>query len=139
LQGRIVNNNTFPVGSAPPTITSSYQSSSLTSSPSPPSTTPSTSTALAPSMPGSSPQSPASVPTQYLIHEEGGLERWFNLTIINIGIDSASGDWSFFCSRFYILKLLSADRKTTFNFYFCLRSAIVIQTWHSKVKLNTLL
>lgn len=32
----------------------------------------------------------APVPTQYLIHEEGGLERWFNLTIINVGIESAS-------------------------------------------------
>ena len=29
-------------------------------------------------------------PTQYLIHEEGGLERWFNLTITNVGLESVA-------------------------------------------------
>jgi hypothetical protein len=60
-------------------------------------TAPSTSTAANdPTVTGSTPASSAAVPvpTQYLIHEEGGLERWFNLTIINIGIDSASGNVS---------------------------------------------
>ena len=30
------------------------------------------------------------VQTQFLIHEEGGLERWFNLTITNVGTESAA-------------------------------------------------
>ena len=30
------------------------------------------------------------VPTQYLIHEEGGLERWFNLTITNVGLEAVA-------------------------------------------------
>ena len=30
------------------------------------------------------------VPTQFLIHEEGGLERWFNLTIVNVGLESVA-------------------------------------------------
>ena len=29
-------------------------------------------------------------PTQYLIHEEGGLERWFNLTITNVGVEAVA-------------------------------------------------
>ena len=29
-------------------------------------------------------------PTQFLIHEEGGLERWFNLTITNVGLESVA-------------------------------------------------
>ena len=29
-------------------------------------------------------------PTQYLIHEEGGLERWFNLTITNVGLEAVA-------------------------------------------------
>ena len=27
---------------------------------------------------------------QFFIHEEGGLERWFNLTITNVGLDSVA-------------------------------------------------
>ena len=30
------------------------------------------------------------VQTQFLIHEEGGLERWFNLTITNVGVESVA-------------------------------------------------
>ena len=30
------------------------------------------------------------VQTQFLIHEEGGLERWFNLTITNVGLESVA-------------------------------------------------
>ncbi len=30
------------------------------------------------------------VPTQFLIHEEGGLERWFNLTITNVGLEAVA-------------------------------------------------
>lgn len=29
-------------------------------------------------------------PTQYLIHEKGGLERWFNLTITNVGLEAVA-------------------------------------------------
>lgn len=36
------------------------------------------------------PATPIPGPTQYLIHEEGGLERWFNLTITNIGLESVA-------------------------------------------------
>ena len=25
-----------------------------------------------------------------MIHEEGGLERWFNLTIVNVGLESVA-------------------------------------------------
>ena len=28
--------------------------------------------------------------TQFLIHEEGGLERWFNLTILNVGLEAVA-------------------------------------------------
>ena len=30
------------------------------------------------------------VQTQFLIHEEGGQERWFNLTITNVGVESVA-------------------------------------------------
>ena len=38
---------------------------------------------------------PASAPSesegqQFFIHEEGGLERWFNLTITNVGVESVA-------------------------------------------------
>ena len=41
---------------------------------------------------------PASAPSesegggqqQFFIHEEGGLERWFNLTITNVGLESVA-------------------------------------------------
>ena len=33
---------------------------------------------------------PSNGPTQYLIHEEGGLERWFNLTITNVGLEAVA-------------------------------------------------
>jgi hypothetical protein len=30
------------------------------------------------------------IATHFLIHEEGGLERWFNLTITNVGLESVA-------------------------------------------------
>ena len=85
FQGRIVNNNTAPSGAS--------------SSPSLPSqSTPATT--LAPYSPRkerrngsrnvSNPNEYYNVQTQFLIHEEGGLERWFNLTITNVGLESVA-------------------------------------------------
>ena len=38
----------------------------------------------------SNPNEYYNVQTQFLIHEEGGLERWFNLTITNVGLESVA-------------------------------------------------
>lgn len=80
LQGRIVNNNTVPSGgpATPPELASEV----LT-------TTEATSTTMWSSNRNAT-QRPQAGPTQYLIHEEGGLERWFNLTITNVGVDAVA-------------------------------------------------
>ena len=88
FQGRIVNNNTAPSGAS--------SSPSLPSSQSTPKTT-----TLAPYSPSrdqqrqgnknsTNPNEYYNVQTQFLIHEEGGLERWFNLTITNVGVESVA-------------------------------------------------
>lgn len=97
LKGRIVNNNTVPSGgpapppaaAVPPTSSSSLESTTSIYS----STTTTTTTwwSTTPGMAGANtnaamPQGP----TQYLIHEEGGLERWFNLTITNVGVEAVA-------------------------------------------------
>ena len=83
-----MNNNTAPSGAS--------SSPSLTSSQS----TPSTTTLIPYSSsrnqrkPGNknstNPNEYYNVQTQFLIHEEGGLERWFNLTITNVGLESVA-------------------------------------------------
>ena len=83
-----MNNNTAPSGAS--------SSPSLPSSQSTPTTT-----TLAPYSPSrdqrkqgyknsTNPNEYYNVQTQFLIHEEGGLERWFNLTITNVGVESVA-------------------------------------------------
>ena len=95
LQGRIVNNNTVPSGGpvSPPQV-GNEEASTLSS----------TTTVVTTPWSMSSPSSESSEnlyqntsardykvgPTQFLIHEEGGLERWFNLTITNVGLESVA-------------------------------------------------
>ena len=83
FQGRIVNNNTAPSGSS--------------SSPSLPSQSTTTATEATQSSRTNNanknitnPNEYYNVQTQFLIHEEGGLERWFNLTITNVGLESVA-------------------------------------------------
>ena len=84
FQGRIVNNNTAPSGAS--------SSPSLTSSQSTPTTTTISSVSRSQQRPGNSTNLNEyyNVQTQFLIHEEGGLERWFNLTITNVGLESVA-------------------------------------------------
>ena len=84
LQGRIVNNNTAPSGAS--------SSPSLTSSQSTPTTTTLSSVSRSQQKPGNATNLNEyyNVQTQFLIHEEGGLERWFNLTITNVGLESVA-------------------------------------------------
>lgn len=84
LKGRIVNNNTVPAGGpVPPSQPPSSQT-----------TTPSGELSRQQQQLQQVQQQQSgimnSVPTQFLIHEEGGLERWFNLTIINVGLESVA-------------------------------------------------
>ena len=88
LQGRIVNNNTIPAGGIPPQSRppSSEGETTTTSTTTP--WTPTTSWSSTNNQRGQ--VTPIPGPTQYLIHEEGGLERWFNLTITNVGLESVA-------------------------------------------------
>ena len=82
FQGRIVNNNTVPSGAA---------SSAILPSKSPPvSSTPSSRIHQAKDNATNGQKDYYHVQTQFLIHEEGGLERWFNLTITNVGVESVA-------------------------------------------------
>ena len=84
FQGRIVNNNTAPSGAS--------SSPSLPSSQSELTTTTLSSTSQKQQKPGNvtNLNEYYNVQTQFLIHEEGGLERWFNLTITNVGLESVA-------------------------------------------------
>ena len=91
LQGRIVNNNTIPAGGIPPQSRppSSEGETTTTSTTTP--WTPTTSWSSTNNQRGGGHEvTPIPGPTQYLIHEEGGLERWFNLTITNVGLESVA-------------------------------------------------
>ena len=80
-----MNNNTVPSGAS-------------SSPPAPPKSTPSTTSSSASANQRSqgtrnltnSQFDHYNIQTQFLIHEEGGLERWFNLTITNVGTESAA-------------------------------------------------
>ena len=80
-----MNNNTVPSGAS-------------SSPPAPPKSTPSTTSSSASANQRtqarrnltSSQLDHYNIQTQFLIHEEGGLERWFNLTITNVGTESAA-------------------------------------------------
>ena len=79
-----MNNNTIPSGGSPPQQRPSEGSTIATTSTSTPASTTTWATM------NHKPATPIPGPTQYLIHEEGGLERWFNLTITNIGLESVA-------------------------------------------------
>ena len=98
LQGRIVNNNTVPSGGpvSPPqvedkegrtTSVSSTLSSTVVTTPWSLSSPSASSENL---HQNNSAREYKVGPTQFLIHEEGGLERWFNLTITNVGLESVA-------------------------------------------------
>ena len=83
-----MNNNTIPSGGIPPQRPPSSEGETTTTSTTTP-WTPTTSWSSANNQRGGQ-VTPIPGPTQYLIHEEGGLERWFNLTITNVGLESVA-------------------------------------------------
>ena len=82
-----MNNNTIPSGGIPPQRPPSSEGETTTTSTTT-TWTPTTSWSSANNQRGQ--VTPIPGPTQYLIHEEGGLERWFNLTITNVGLESVA-------------------------------------------------
>ncbi len=96
LQGRIVNNNTVPAGggavappnSGTPTTTILTTIATFTYPPTPPSYGYNNHNRSEGA--GQGKERHAHLPTQFLIHEEGGLKRWFNLTITNVGLEAVA-------------------------------------------------
>ena len=83
-----MNNNTAPSGASSSPSLPSSQSTTTTTTLSP------HSSSRNQRRPGNKNATNANeyynVQTQFLIHEEGGLERWFNLTITNVGVESVA-------------------------------------------------
>ena len=78
-----MNNNTAPSGSSS-SISLPSQSTTTATEATQPSRTNNANKNI------TNPNEYYNVQTQFLIHEEGGLERWFNLTITNVGLESVA-------------------------------------------------